>query len=158
MVVDAHGRAFVGEFGVLGPTPAEDPLVTLKHVDPDGLVSAAAHGLAFPNGMVITPDGATLIVGESLARRYSAFDLAPDGTLSNRRYWAELDEGPVPGQSRVVPDGCTLDAAGHLWVADTPSFRFVRVAAGGRIVDEIPLPTGFTRTPAGSAGTTAAPC
>jgi sugar lactone lactonase YvrE len=133
----------VGEFGVLGATPAEDTPVTLKRVDPDGSYAPAAEGLHFPNGMAITPDGRTLLVGESRGRRYSAFDLAPDGTLSNRRFWAELDEGQVPGQSRVVPDGCTLDAEGHLWVADTLSARFVRLAPGGRIVDEIQLPDGL---------------
>ncbi|SEO49607.1 SMP-30/gluconolactonase/LRE family protein [Trujillonella endophytica] len=143
MVVDANGHAFVGEFGRLGATPAEDTLVTLKRVAPDGTYSPAAEGLHFPNGMAVSADGRTLLVGESRGRRYSAFDLAADGTLSNRRFWAELDEGQVPGQTRVVPDGCTLDAEGHLWVADTLSDRFVRLAPGGRIVEEIALSDGL---------------
>ena len=143
MVVDANGHAFVGEFGVLGATPADDVHPSLTRVDPDGSVTEAAPDLWFPNGMAITPDGRTLLVGESRGRRYSAFDLAPDGTLSNRRFWAELDEGQVPGQTRVVPDGCTFDAEGHLWVADTLSARFVRLAPGGRIVDEFALPDGL---------------
>jgi sugar lactone lactonase YvrE len=143
MVVDAHGHAFVAEFGRLGATPAEDVPITLWRVDPDGSVAGAAHDVKFPNGMAITPDGGTLLVGESRGRRYSAFDLAPDGTLSNRRFWAELDDGVVPGQARVVPDGCTLDAEGHLWVADALGSRFVRIAPGGRIVDEIAAPDGL---------------
>ena len=143
MIVDAAGHAFVASFGVIGATPADDTNVPLFRVDPDGAVGAAAPDMAFPNGMAITPDGGTLLVGESRGRRYAAFDLAPDGTLSNRRVWADLDEGKVPGQSRVVPDGCTLDAEGHLWVADALGSRFVRVAPGGRIVDEIEAPDGL---------------
>jgi sugar lactone lactonase YvrE len=143
MVVDAHGHAFVGEFGRLGATPADDLHPSLKRVDPDGTVTEAAQELWFPNGMAITPDGRTLLVGESRGRRYSAFDLAPDGTLSDRRFWAEMDEGQVPGQTRVVPDGCTLDAEGHLWVADGIGGRVVRVAPGGAIVEEIAAPEGM---------------
>jgi sugar lactone lactonase YvrE len=93
--------------------------------------------------MAITPDGGTLLVGESRGSRYSAFDLATDGTLSRRRVWADLADGAVPGQSRVSPDGCTLDAEGYLWVADAVNRRVVRLTQGGRIVETIDAPDGF---------------
>ncbi|WP_116450224.1 SMP-30/gluconolactonase/LRE family protein [Blastococcus litoris] len=150
MVVDAQGRAFVGDFGfdLMGggaPTAA-----SLKRVDPDGTVTVVADGLRFPNGSVITPDGGTLIVGETWGNRFSAFDIAADGSLSNRRVWAEL--GAVPeggsieelmGQVVIAPDGCTLDAEGHVWVADGFGSRAIRVAPGGAIVDEVAGPDGM---------------
>jgi sugar lactone lactonase YvrE len=147
MVVDASGRAFVGDFGfdlMGGGAPAS---ASLKRVDPDGRVTVVAEDLRFPNGAVITPDGGTLIVGETWGNRFTAFDIAADGSLSNRRVWAEL--GPVPegdsvqelmGQVVVAPDGCTLDAEGHVWVADGFGKRVVRVAPGGGIVGEIAAP------------------
>lgn len=150
MVVDAAGRAYVGDFGfdLMGggvPTPA-----ALKRVDPDGTVSVAAEGLRFPNGSVITPDGGTLIVGETWGNRLSAFDVAADGSLGPRRTWAEF--GPVPegrsveeliGQVAVAPDGCTLDAEEHVWVADGLGSRLLRVGPGGQVVDEIAAPDGL---------------
>ena len=150
MVVDARGRAFVGDFGfdLMGggaPAPA-----SVKRVDPDGTVTVVADDLRFPNGSVITPDGGTLIVGETWGNRFTAFDIAPDGSLTGRRVWAEL--GPVPEggsvqelipQVAVAPDGCTLDAEGHIWVADGLNARVVRVQAGGGIVEEIPAPDGM---------------
>ena len=150
MVVDATGRAFVGDFGfdLMGggaPTPA-----SVKRVDLDGTVTVVAEDLVFPNGSVITPDGGTLIVGETWGNRFTAFDITPDGSLTNRRVWAEL--GPLPaggsveeliGQVVVAPDGCTLDAEGHLWVADGLNSRVVRVAEGKGIVDEIAAPDGM---------------
>jgi sugar lactone lactonase YvrE len=147
MVVDASGRAFVGDFGfdlMGGGAPAS---ASMKRVDPDGTVTVVAEDLRFPNGSVITPDGGTLIVGETWGNRFSAFDIAADGSLSNRRVWAEL--GPVPegdsvqelmGQVVLAPDGCTLDAEGHVWVADGFGKRVVRVAPGGGIVGEIAAP------------------
>src|SRR5215208_6114545 len=147
LVVDASGRAFVGDFGfdlMGGGAPSS---ASVKRVDPDGAVTVVAEDLRFPNGSVITPDGGTLIVGETWGNRFSAFDIAADGSLGNRRVWAEL--GPVPegdsveeliGQVVVAPDGCTLDAEGHIWVADGLNPRVVRVAAGGGIVDEIAAP------------------
>src|SRR5215467_3400619 len=110
MVVDAKGRAYVGNFGY-DRHRGEAPRTTcIVRVDPDGLVTRAADDLNFPNGTVITPDGKTLIVGETFAHRLTAFDVAPDGTLTNRRLFAEL-----PG---VWPDGICLDAEGAIWVTD----------------------------------------
>src|SRR3954452_19493906 len=147
MVVDASGRAFVGDFGfdlMGGGAPAS---ASLKRVDPDGTVTVVADDLRFPNGSVITPDGGTLIVGETWGNRFTAFDIAADGSLSNRRVWSEL--GPVPegdsgqglmGQVVVAPDGWPLGAEGHVWVADGFGKRVVRVAPGGGIVGEIAAP------------------
>ena len=147
LVTDAHGHTFVGNFGfdLMGggaPAPA-----TLIRVDPDGTATVAARDLHFPNGTVITPDGSTLIVGETTGNRYTAFDLAPDGTLSNRRVWAAFGALPqaetfLEGMAliKVAPDGCSLDAEGHIWSADALNNRCVRVAPGGEIVDEITVP------------------
>jgi sugar lactone lactonase YvrE len=98
-------------------------------VHPDGRAEVAADDLSFPNGTVITPDGRTLIVGESFAARLTAFDVAPDGTLSNRREWARL-EG-------AVPDGICLDAEGAIWVASPVSNQFLRVREGGAVTHRI---------------------
>jgi len=147
LVTDAHGRTYVGNFGfdLMGggaPAPAD-----LIRVDPDGSVVVAARDLHFPNGTVITPDGATLIVGETTGNRYSAFTIEPDGSLTDRRTWAAFGSLPVADtfaeglpQIVVAPDGCTLDAEGHIWAADALANRCVRIAPGGEIVDEIRVP------------------
>ncbi|WP_066902848.1 SMP-30/gluconolactonase/LRE family protein [Millisia brevis] len=149
LVVDANDHIFVGNFGfdLMGGGAPE--LASLIRVDPDGSVAVVAKDLFFPNGMVISPDGATLTVGETLGNRYTAFDLAADGTLSGRRVVAEFAPQPegatfeeVLGQIAVAPDGCTLDAEGHIWAADALGNRAVRVAPGGEIVDEVRVPTG----------------
>lgn len=150
MVVDAQGRAYVGNFGfdlMSGGAPATAALV---RVDPGGSVVVAAEDLYFPNGSVITPDGRTLIVGETAGCRYSAFTIASDGTLSDRRVWAQLAPTPTIGtfeetlsQVTVGPDGCCLDAEGHIWAADAIGGRLIRVAPGGDIVDEIAAPEGL---------------
>ena len=147
LVTDAHGHTFVGNFGfdlMGGGAPAPASLI---RVDPDGTATVAARDLHFPNGTVITPDGSTLIVGETTGNRYTAFDLAPDGTLSNRRIWAAFGALPqaetfLEGMAliKVAPDGCSLDAEGHIWSADALNNRCVRVAPGGEIVDEITVP------------------
>jgi sugar lactone lactonase YvrE len=149
LVVDASGRAFVGDFGfdLMGRgTPSS---TSLKRVDPDGTVTVVAEDLRFPNGSVITPDGGTLIVGETWGNRFSAFDIAADGSLSNRRVWGAFGPEPVGDSLKewlshvvVSPDGCTLDAEGHIWVADGFGSRVLRVAPGGAIVDEIAGPDG----------------
>lgn len=147
MVVDRHGHAFVGNFGfdlMGGGAPAGAPLV---RVDPDGTVSVAAEDVMFPNGTVISPDGSTLVVGETMGNGFVAFDLADDGTLSNRRDWARFGEVPTGGDVvealaaiTVAPDGCTLDAEGHIWAADALANRAVRIAPGGTIVEELRVP------------------
>ena len=150
MVVDAQGRVFVGDFGFDLMGGGDASAATLKRVDPDGSVHVVADGLQFPNGSVITPDGGTLIVGETLGNRYTAFDLVPDGSLANRRVWASL--GPevtgrtteeVLGQVVVAPDGCALDAEGHIWAADAVGGRVARVAPDGSIVESVAAPEGL---------------
>jgi sugar lactone lactonase YvrE len=129
MVVAADGTAYVGNFGFeLG---GGDPMrpAALARVTPGGEVSVAADGLEFPNGSVITPDGRTLIVGETFGKRATAFTVAADGTLHDRRVWADLGE--------VLPDGCTLDAEGAIWFADARGTAVVRVREGGEVTDRV---------------------
>ncbi|MEV4899059.1 SMP-30/gluconolactonase/LRE family protein [Nonomuraea sp. NPDC055795] len=123
LVTDPSGRAYAGACDFSGaPT-------TLYRVDPDGGAHEAAAGMAFPNGPAITPDGHTLIIAESYANRLTAFDLAPDGALVNRRVWADLGS--------ANPDGIALDSEGAVWVADAGGNRAIRVREGGEIVQEI---------------------
>lgn len=131
MVVDGAGRAYVGNFGfdIEAGANAEVKPADLARVDPDGTVSVAATGLEFPNGSVITPDGRTLIIGETWGQRLTAFDIAADGSLSNRRVWADI--------SPHLPDGSCLDAEGAMWVADPRGNCVVRVKEGGEITDTI---------------------
>jgi sugar lactone lactonase YvrE len=125
MVVDAHGRAYIGNFGY-DRHAGEAPRTTcLARVDPDGRVVRAAEDVLFPNGTVITPDGKTLIVGETFAHRLTAFDIDADGSLSKRRVFAQI-EG-------LFPDGICLDAEGAIWVADPFAKRVARVFSGGRV-------------------------
>lgn len=148
MVVDARGRAYVGEFGFdLFSGEAFGP-ARLVRVDPDGSVSVAAEDMAFPNGMAITPEG-TLLVGETFGNRVSAFDIGDDGSLTNRRVWADLGPasagdaaGVAGGQAGVAPDGCSLDAEGALWVADAVGGCVVHVLEGGTIDRMIEPGTG----------------
>ena len=136
MVVDGLGRAYVGNFGfdldaatAAGGVTAEHPAAKLALVSPQGVASVAAEGLRFPNGSVITPDGRTLIVGETFGRVLSAFDIAVDGSLSNRRVWASL--------APRLPDGICLNADGDVWVANPTAPECVLVAEGGAVKEEI---------------------
>ncbi len=149
MVVDPRGRAWVGNFGFDLMSGADPEPASLLRVDPDGTVSAVAGELYFPNGAVITPDGRTLIVGETFGSRLTAFTIDDDGGLSGRRPWAQFGPAPAPGpraemarQLTVAPDGCCLDEEGCLWVADAMGGRCIRVAQGGEIVDQVALPSG----------------
>ncbi len=129
MVVAADGNAYVGNFGAEIDQGLEPRTADLALVRPDGSVEVAAEAMQFPNGSVITPDDRTLVVGESMGRRYTAFDIAADGTLSNRRVWAELGD--------IVPDGCTLDAEGAIWSANCLGSDVARVREGGEILDRV---------------------
>ncbi|HEY5664596.1 MAG TPA: SMP-30/gluconolactonase/LRE family protein [Ilumatobacter sp.] len=132
MVVDAHGNAYVGNFGFDLHGGGEFVPADLALVRPDGSAEVAATGLAFPNGSVITPDGGTLIVGESFGGGYVAYPINPDATLGERRQWAE-----VPG---TAPDGCTLDSAGGIWYSDAIGSQVVRVEEGGTVTDRFATP------------------
>lgn len=148
MVVDAEGRAWVGDFGFDLMGGASFRPAGLWRVDPDGSVHAAASDVWFPNGAVITPEG-VLRVCETFANRVTAFDIGADGTLRNRRTWAEFGAPPTSanvgeavGQVALAGDGCCLDAEDAMWIADAIHGRVVRVREGGQIVDEIRPGTG----------------
>jgi len=132
MVVDTAGRAYCGNFGFDFEAGAPPVPAVLAVVDPDGAVRVAADDLGFPNGTVITPDGRTLIVAESFGARLTAFDIEADGSLTNRRVFATIEN--------AVPDGICLDADGAVWVADARRNRVLRVRADGSV--ERTLTTG----------------
>ena len=134
LVVDGRGNAYVngGGFNLMAGEPFAPGVVTL--VTPDGSARQVADGLAFPNGMLVTRDNETLIVGESYAKRLTAFSIASDGSLANRRVWADLGDG--------VPDGICLDAEGAVWYADVPNRRCSRVREGGEVQETIELDRG----------------
>jgi sugar lactone lactonase YvrE len=134
MVASAYGRAWVGNFGFDYPD-GERKAAKLARVDPDGSVSVAAEDLMFPNGAMITPDGKTLIVGETFAERLTAFDIGADGALSNRRIWAQLG-------AQEYPDGACLDAEGAIWVASPFTSEVIRVREGGEVAERIKAEQG----------------
>jgi sugar lactone lactonase YvrE len=133
IVVEGRGNAFVNNIGFDFPkgefTPGFVVLVT-----PDGAARQVADGLAFPNGMAVTPDNRTLIVAESYAEQLTAFDIATDGSLSNRRVWAA-----TVGDH---PDGICIDAEGAIWYADVGTRRCVRMRKGGEVMQAIDLDRG----------------
>ncbi|UGS36547.1 SMP-30/gluconolactonase/LRE family protein [Capillimicrobium parvum] len=147
MLVDAAGRAYVTHYGfdlMAGEAPRPADLV---RVDPDGTVSRAATGLHFPNAVMLSEDGRTLIVAETIAARLTAFDVADDGSLGPGRVWGQLAPTPplttldeVIGAVRFAPDGCTLDAEGCIWAADSLHKRCARIGPGGEILEEIAVP------------------
>jgi sugar lactone lactonase YvrE len=141
MVVAANGQAYAGNFGFNldglydGTVEASAIAPTsLVRVDPDGTSHQAATDLAFPNGTVITDDGGTLIIAESMGQQLSAFDREADGTLTGRRVWAAL-----PG---IAPDGICLCADGSVWVANALGSECVRVAEGGEILERVATSQG----------------
>jgi sugar lactone lactonase YvrE len=134
LVVDGRGNAYVngGGFDLMAGEEFAPGIVAM--VSPDGSTRRVADGIAFPNGMVVTADGSTLIVAESYAGRLTGFDIAADGGLSNRRVWADLQDG--------APDGICLDAENAVWYADVPNKRCVRVREGGEVLQTIQLDRG----------------
>ncbi len=134
-ITDGQGRTWVGDIGYNFWNPDAPPVdtCTIARIDPDGTVARAAAGLEFPNGMVMTPDGGTLIVAETNAFRLTAYDVGADGGLSRRRTFADLPAG-------VQPDGICLDAEGAVWLANPAgSPAVLRVREGGEVTDTIAL-------------------
>jgi sugar lactone lactonase YvrE len=123
MVVDDLGRAYIGSQAFHGGV--------ILRVDPDNTVTIVAEELDFPNGMVITADGATLIVAESIGRRLTAFSIGDSGELRDRRVFADGLDGP--------PDGITLDADGAVWASMTLAHQFERIAGGGEVTHRIDI-------------------
>jgi sugar lactone lactonase YvrE len=131
MTVDRNGNAYVGEIGF--HMASEEPRETvLALVRPGGEVEVVVRPIFTPNGAVITPDGKTFIIGESLGRRLIAFDIQPDATLSNRRLFAQLEK-------LDVPDGICLDAEGYIWATAPFSSSVLRVSPAGEVVERINL-------------------
>ena len=133
MITDAKGRSYVGNFGFDLHGEAELCPANLIMVDVDGTITLAAADLMFPNGTVITPDDKTMIVGETFGAKLTAFDIAEDGTLSNKRTWAEI--------APAVPDGICLDAEGAIWVASPTTQECLRVKEGGEVTDRLKVST-----------------
>ncbi len=117
--------------------------------EPDGSARLVADGIAFPNGMAITPDNSTLIVAESYGQKLTAFQLAADGSLSWPRLWADLGDG--------VPDGICLHAEGAIWYADVPSKQCVRVREGGEVLQTLRLDCGCFSCALGGTNRTTQP-
>ena len=132
IVVDGRGNAYVNNIGFDFPDGEFAPGI-IALVTPDGSARQVADGVAFPNGMVVTPDNATLIVAESYGNKLTAFDIAADGSLSNGRPWAEVEDHP---------DGICLDAEDAIWYGDVGSKRCVRVREGGEVLQTIHLDRG----------------
>jgi sugar lactone lactonase YvrE len=146
IVTDGRGNAYINNIGFDFPggefAPGFIALIGL-----DGTARQVADGLAFPNGMTVTPDNSTLIVAESYGGVLTAYDIAPDGNLSNRRVWANLDG--------AAPDGICIDAEGAVWFAEVPGHRCVRVREGGEVLQTITSELGcFACMLGGPKGTT----
>lgn len=150
MVVSAVGNAYVGNFGFDLADPEAEPASTvLVKVTPRGEASVVADGLWFPNGAMITADGGTLIVNETMACRHTAFSIAADGSLTDPRVWAQIapaPERPSPTLENVgyAPDGGCIDVEGCIWACDPIQRRLVRLAEGGQILSETVMPEGLS--------------
>ena len=134
LVVDGRGNAYVNGPGFDMMAGAEFAPGGVALVTPDGSARQVADAIAFPNGMLVTPDNSTLIVADSYGKCLTAFDIAADGSLSNRRVWADLGDG--------APDGICLDAEGAVWYGDVPNQRCVRVGEGGEVLQTVELDRG----------------
>jgi sugar lactone lactonase YvrE len=158
MVVDRQGRAYAGNFGFDLMGGGQPATATVVRIDPDGRAAIAADDLWFPNGSVITDDG-TLIVAETFGARLTAFTIQADGSLAGRRVWAQIEPTPEPADTETMlsgltfaPDGCALDAEGHVWAANALGGPVSRIAPGGQIVDEVAIPEGLAAFACGLGG------
>jgi sugar lactone lactonase YvrE len=143
IVVDGRGAAYVNNVGFDFPGGAFAPGI-IALATPEGSVRQVADGVAFPNGMAITPDNSTLIVAESYGQRLTAFAIAADGSLTERRVWADLPD--------CAPDGLCIDREGAVWYADVPNKRCVRVREGGAVLQSVSLDRGCFACALGGAG------
>jgi len=134
IVVDGRGNVYVDDVGfdLMAGEKFAPGIIAL--VTPDGAARQVADGLAFPNGMAVTPDNSTLIVAESYGKKLTAFAITPDGSLSNRRAWADVGNG--------VPDGICIDDDNAVWYGDVPNKRCVRIREGGEVLQVINLDRG----------------
>ena len=146
IVTDGRGNTYVNNIGFDFPAGEFAPgLIAL--ITPDGRVRQVADGLAFPNGMAVTPDNSTLIIAESYGGVLTAYHIAPDGDLTNHRVWADLHG--------AAPDGICIDAEGAVWFAEVPGRRCVRVREGGEVLQTISSELGcFACMLGGPEGTT----
>jgi sugar lactone lactonase YvrE len=144
IVVDGRGNAYIngGGFDLVAGEPFKPGIIAL--VASDGISRQVADGIAFPNGMAVTANNATLIIAESYAKRLTVFDIAADGGLANRRVWADLGDG--------VPDGICIDAEGAVWYADVPNKRCVRVREGGEVLNQVEIDRGCFSCMLGGTG------
>jgi sugar lactone lactonase YvrE len=140
MAVDGRGNAYIGNIGCeFGSDQVDAGFLVV--VTPDGRARRVADDLQFPNGVAVTPDNRTLIVAETYAHHLTAFDIDPDGDLSNRRVWADLGRVDL-GAGPAYPDGICLDADGAVWYADVPGQHCVRVAEGGTVLATVDVGLG----------------
>lgn len=146
IVVDRRGNVFVDNIGFDFPGGEFAPGFVAV-VTPDGAARRVADDLAFPNGMAVVADGSTLIVAESYAARLTAFEIADDGSLSNRRVWADLGDG-------VAPDGISVDPSGAVWYASVPQQRCTLVREGGDVVRTVELDRGCFDCAVSESGST----
>lgn len=144
MVVAENGQAYVGEFGFDLMGGADHEFANVILVNTDGTSQVVASGLSFPNGMVITPGGKTLIINELFGNKITAFDIEADGTLGNKRDFANFGEiGDEPNVAKrieaatIVPDGLALDAEGAVWIANTVNQKATRIVEGGKVLEEV---------------------
>jgi sugar lactone lactonase YvrE len=144
LAVDGRGNAYINGAGFDLMAGAEFAPGGVALVTPDGSARLVADGIGFPNGMLVTPDNSTLIVADSYGKCLMAFDIAVDGTLENRRVWADLGDG--------VPDGICLDAENAVWYGDVPNQRCVRVREGGEALQTVRLDRGCFACALGGVG------
>ncbi|MES9971536.1 MAG: gluconokinase, GntK/IdnK-type [Candidatus Thiodiazotropha sp.] len=145
MLTDAKGRCYVGNFGYDLHGGARQSPAELILVNEQGESSVVAKDMIFPNGCALTPDGSTLLVAETFASRITAFDVAADGSLENRRIWADLGD--------AFPDGIALDSDGRLWIAAPNKSSLLLVREGGEVVRRIkPLGAPYACMVGGDGG------
>lgn len=149
LVVDDRGHAYVGNFGFDLTDPTAATVATcLVHVPPGAVARVGADNLRFPNAMVLAPDGSELIVNETFAARHTAFRRDADGTLHDRRVWAQPFPEPADLDAALAdityaPDGGCLDPSGALWVANAVGSAVLLVAEGGDVLDRVEVPAGL---------------